>query len=45
MLGQMRQIALLVDAQAMDRLIDDPGRTTQLERSIWKVLSKEASPS
>jgi len=27
MLGQMRQIALLVDAQAMDRLIDDPDRT------------------
>lgn len=43
MLGQMRQIALLVDAQAMDRLIDDPGRTTALERSIWKVIREETN--
>jgi len=45
MLGQMRQIALLVDAQAMDRLIDDPGRTTPLERSIWKVIREATKPA
>jgi CRISPR/Cas system CSM-associated protein Csm2 small subunit len=38
LVGQMRQIALMVDKPSMDNLVDDPDRTTAFERRIWKSL-------
>lgn len=38
MLGQLRQLALLSDAQEMNRLIDDPERATGFERRVWREI-------
>jgi len=38
LVGQMRQIALMVDKPTMDKLVDDPDRTTAFERRIWRSL-------
>jgi voltage-gated potassium channel Kch len=38
LVGQMRQIALMVDKPTMDKLVDDPDCTTAFERRIWRSL-------
>ncbi|NCX22141.1 MAG: hypothetical protein EBX17_02945 [Betaproteobacteria bacterium] len=41
LVGQMRQIALSVDQQRMDYLVDDPERTTAFERRVWKSIRED----
>ncbi|NDA93194.1 MAG: hypothetical protein EBX90_07915 [Betaproteobacteria bacterium] len=45
LVGQMRQIALMVDKSSMDKLVDDPDRTTAFERRIWKSLRDDTTKS
>ena len=44
LVGQMRQIALMVDQSTMDTLVDDPDRTTAFERRIWRSLREDIKP-
>jgi hypothetical protein len=39
--GQVNQIALMTDEQAMDRLMTDGNKVDVLDQNIWKIVKEE----
>ena len=41
LLSQIQQLARLGDGATMTQILDTPGRTTDLEREIWRLLNAQ----